>query len=380
MVKSHRIHGTKVVQVVLVRGVVAVPGDDVVGRKGLGSAEERSVHLVDHLVALLNALALEPGHRSLEVLRVGQAVGPDGTQIRQREVPLEDLKNVTPRLLLQQVNTEPDAPLQHADLARGHLEPAELGANPQPSQLGHDEEIAVRVRKARAVHTLVRSVDMDCESGLAACASGATHGEHSLYKVHLGVLFVGHFEGQPPELVGRDDDVRAALVEAGDDLAVGKLHWMERLVRHRGPHPIKPAPLVVLSWHCEGAAADLLCVEVVGAPARVVAALGQGPGDGLGRHVVPESAAVLEVARRRLRAGPAVPRLKAALGRAVGQSPVEVLHHLMRGDARRPNLLVRHPPPRQTLSLPLPSPSLAPPKRHSLSLVLAFRTGRTKSG
>mmetsp|Transcript_4169 Transcript_4169/g.14579 ORF Transcript_4169/g.14579 Transcript_4169/m.14579 type:complete len:241 (-) Transcript_4169:707-1429(-) len=94
VVEVYSVHRTKIREVVLVRRVVSVPCDNVVGRKVLVRAEELPVELVDDLVGPGLAVPLKPRDWGLEVLRVGQAVRANGAQVRKRKVPLEDLQDV----------------------------------------------------------------------------------------------------------------------------------------------------------------------------------------------------------------------------------------------------------------------------------------------
>lgn len=93
-------NGVEAAQVVLVGVVVALPGDNVEGRVGLASLEERVVHLdgdVEGVAALGSCRAkvfAELSHGRLEVSRVGQAVGTNGAQLWENEVALVQLQRV----------------------------------------------------------------------------------------------------------------------------------------------------------------------------------------------------------------------------------------------------------------------------------------------
>lgn len=96
--------GVEAAQVVLVRVVVAVPGDDVKGRVGLARLEERVVHLDGDGEGGVTALGgggakvlAEVSHGRLEVARVGEAVGADGAQLGEDEVALIQLQGVAAR-------------------------------------------------------------------------------------------------------------------------------------------------------------------------------------------------------------------------------------------------------------------------------------------
>ncbi len=120
-------------EVVLVRVVVPVPGHDVERRVRLPRPEEPVVELGrDRVLGRpvrrrgAEVPVAEAGHGRLEVPHVGEPVGPDRPELRQREVALVELERVAPGPARRQVHLVPDAAREDADLHRPHEEPAEL--------------------------------------------------------------------------------------------------------------------------------------------------------------------------------------------------------------------------------------------------------------
>jgi hypothetical protein len=72
VVKRDGVHGAEAGQVVLVRHVVAVPGDDVVGGEILSRTEKLPVEFVEDRVVCLPLF--EPGDRRLEVTGTRQSI------------------------------------------------------------------------------------------------------------------------------------------------------------------------------------------------------------------------------------------------------------------------------------------------------------------
>jgi hypothetical protein len=72
MVEAHRIDRVEAVQIIAIRRVIAVPGDDIERRMVEGRRPEVPERLLDHLGRLV--LVLEPGARRFEIARVRKAV------------------------------------------------------------------------------------------------------------------------------------------------------------------------------------------------------------------------------------------------------------------------------------------------------------------
>ena len=77
---------------VLVRRVVAVPGDNIKGREGLRGREEPPLELVEDRVRARPVL--EPGDGGQEVARVGEAVAADRAEVGERERTAKGLEDV----------------------------------------------------------------------------------------------------------------------------------------------------------------------------------------------------------------------------------------------------------------------------------------------
>ena len=86
---------------------------------------------------------LIPGDRSLEIAPVRHAVGPDRAASRQFEFLAVIFADETARRSLDQFDPVEQAARNDGDFLRFEIDDAELGAEPQPPFLGHDEKLGV---------------------------------------------------------------------------------------------------------------------------------------------------------------------------------------------------------------------------------------------
>src|SRR6202044_3595046 len=110
-------------QGVLVRHVVAVPGDHVQRRVVVVGGPEVAAELLHDRGGLA---FFERGVRGQEVPLAGQAVGADRAAFWQREGGAEVLAQVAAGRLVRQLDAEPDAARDHGDLAGTDAQRAEL--------------------------------------------------------------------------------------------------------------------------------------------------------------------------------------------------------------------------------------------------------------
>ncbi len=85
----------------------------------------------------VSLLVLVASRGTLEVARIGQAVGADGAQLRQTEVAVENLARVPAHNRVSYVDLEADASLHNCDCVGGHVQIAKLGADGKGSKLRH---------------------------------------------------------------------------------------------------------------------------------------------------------------------------------------------------------------------------------------------------
>lgn len=163
VVEADAADGVEAAQVVLVGVVVAVPRDDVEGGVRLGRLVQAVGELGRHRVRVgpverhAAAVLVEGRQGRLEVPRVGEPVGPDGAQLREREVALVQLEGVAACGARGQVDGELDAARDHGDLHGPDEQPALLGADVQHALLRDEEEVAIRgVEGVFCVHRLRR--------------------------------------------------------------------------------------------------------------------------------------------------------------------------------------------------------------------------------
>lgn len=191
-------------QVVLVRNVVPVPGDDVEGAVVLCALEELAAELVHDLPWLLLDLVLR--HGGQEVPRVGEAVGAQGAQLRELELSAPDLEDVPARRTVGEFHAETKATLDDDDLTGLDIQGTELGLNVQSSPLGDDEELAVGVDERFLGHADIRRVDMSSQSLTEGRIARSRHGLEASDELHFPRG--GDIKRVPGELGRGDVDAR----------------------------------------------------------------------------------------------------------------------------------------------------------------------------
>lgn len=149
VVKGDGADGVEAAEVVLVRVVVALPGDHVKRRVGLRRLEERVVELDRHevlvwaLVGRRAKVLAEAGNGSQEVSRVGEAVGTDGTKLWKTEVAFVQLQGVSAGWARGEADVVLDAAGDHGNLHLPDEQPPELGADIEIPLLGNNQQVAV---------------------------------------------------------------------------------------------------------------------------------------------------------------------------------------------------------------------------------------------
>lgn len=93
VIKRDRTNSVEATQIILVRVVVAMPGDDIEWGVILSGREKRVVELAVQSVFLF--LVIERSYRGLEVSSVGETVGSDRAQFGKLVVALVELTNVS---------------------------------------------------------------------------------------------------------------------------------------------------------------------------------------------------------------------------------------------------------------------------------------------
>lgn len=142
MVERDRANRAELGQVILEGVVVAMPGDNIVRAMVLLVLKHFAHEPVDNC-PLLALACVESGHWGAEVPLVGQAIGADRPQVRDRKMPLEQLSEPTTTLLAFNVHGELAAPGHNDDLFGWDAQQAELSRDEQRAGLGHNEHVAV---------------------------------------------------------------------------------------------------------------------------------------------------------------------------------------------------------------------------------------------
>ncbi len=284
MVVADRADRVEAREIVLVRRVVAVPCDDVERRMVDRRRPQVALELGRELEAALAILV--PRMRREEVARIGKAVAADHAEIRQPEVRAVVLAHVTARSAIRKLHAKADAARNDGDLARRHLEPAELRQDVQRALLRHDEELAVGIVEKAVRHRAVGRVEVDREPRHRLGAAVACHGHHAVDEIGGRIR---HRQRIPAQLVGR----RGHVVEAARDAMA--VRETERLVHDAGADAVGPGAPVRMARRRERGAGDLLGIQAVRDALRRILAHGKRAFACLGRELVAEARLIPEV-------------------------------------------------------------------------------------
>ncbi|MNS89852.1 hypothetical protein D3C72_1238770 [compost metagenome] len=223
---------------------------------------------------------LEPGDGGLEVARIGQTVGADGTEVRQAERAAVILADIAAHRTVD-FHAEAHAARDDHDMAGRRLDHAHLGDKAVAPRLRHDQKLAVGGIEDAVGHRAVGDIEMDADTCAGISVAIAAIGGQTLDPVGRRL---GHGQRVPAHAVG----IGRGLGEgAGAHAAL-----RERLIRPvlgRGPQTIEPAAQVVVARGGEGRARQLLGIEAQGRALRRVAADRQGALDGLGGEMIGEA-------------------------------------------------------------------------------------------
>ena len=275
--------------VVLDRGEVAVPGDDVEWGARLAALPELAAEALDHVPFARRIV--KPSHRRQEIPGMGQAVAADRPEFWQAERCTVVLGDIAARRAVGQRDGKRQAARQQRDLARRDLQAAEFGADLEPTLLRHQQHLGVGIDQRAPVHRGVGGVDQHAQPGLGLDIAVGHDAGQAIDEVDRCAAWDGprHGEGRPAQRVGRNRHAAGS--------AAGPQRLFASLVapgHHRGLAPVEPAAPVLSPRRGEGAARDLLCVQAMGDALRAVAALRQRAGNSLGGELVAEPAEVVQ--------------------------------------------------------------------------------------
>jgi hypothetical protein len=276
VIEEDRAYGAEGPQVVFAGRVVAVPGDHVQRRVADLRRVELPAPLDDELGGPLHVLIGR--HRRLEVPRIGQAVGADGTAARQVELGAVVLAHEAARRPVQRLDAEDHAARHDGDFQRADLHPPQLGEDLEPAGLRHDEELAVRAVEVLVLHGRGDEVVVHRQTDLRVHVPGRGHGAHACEEGQGLALRDLH---RVPAVLAQRLDV---IVDAGRGLEMRQLQPREPArMLDRGADAVAPGPLVLPARGGEGRARELLGVE------PVIDALGRVACPAAGRRAAPPS-------------------------------------------------------------------------------------------
>ena len=199
------------------------------------------------------------GHWRLEISRIRKAIGAYRPKLREGEVSLVQLKNVSSHRALRKRDAVSNTTRYDTNLVGAYNKAAQLGLNIQHTVLGDDEKVTIsRVECFIGLHILSCSVYKVPDSRLHC---GVTGTSHQVQRVHPVYRLV-EVEGIPSELVW---DIVYPLPWFVLRICVERFRFtgLKVTVAARWQDTIEPCLLVLVPRGCEGGSRKLLSVEPV---------------------------------------------------------------------------------------------------------------------
>mmetsp|Transcript_9829 Transcript_9829/g.16091 ORF Transcript_9829/g.16091 Transcript_9829/m.16091 type:complete len:265 (+) Transcript_9829:340-1134(+) len=183
VVVRHRVHAAKLAQVILVRNIVAMVGNNIVGRKMLRHFKHiPSILYITHPFLLF---ILKVCNRGFKVLRVGKPIGTNRPKIRKNKMSLEYFQNIPTIRLGLYIDRETHTTLNHTNLIRFHAHDPKLRLNTQHPSLGNNQKITIRVGKRPLTHTLIYTIRVNRQTAFGLWITTLPNRSDPLNKIHL---------------------------------------------------------------------------------------------------------------------------------------------------------------------------------------------------
>ncbi|MNS21475.1 hypothetical protein D3C72_532390 [compost metagenome] len=281
VVEADRTDGVEAAQVVLVRHVVAVPGDHVQWRVLQFAGPMFAQELLHQLHRAIGLFVVR--HRGEEVARVGQAVAANRAQVRDAQRRAVVFGDVAAGLAVEQFDAELHATRDYRDFQRLDFHHPQLGGKAQAALLRHQQQFTVGVEE-HPLHGTVGAVDVDAHAGRFFRSGVGHHGQPALDEIGR---FDGDRLGVPAQAVRGDGPQRA-----GQRLTRQAL---ETRVQGRRTNTIQPGAAQLAAGHGERRAREQLGIQPIGRLLRRVLPDRQGPWQRFAGKLVAEAAEVVKV-------------------------------------------------------------------------------------
>lgn len=172
----------------------------------------------------------------MEVARVGERIGTNGTQLRQLEVALVQLEDVASHRSVRERDAISDAAWDDADLVGADEQATQLRLDVEYAVLWDDEEVAVcRIEGFVCSHVFSGSVDEVTNPRFHSWVTRAGDEVQRVHPVHCLV----EVKGVPPQLVGDEVDLLPRLV-FGVCVECAVFAGLEVAVAARGEDTVEP--------------------------------------------------------------------------------------------------------------------------------------------
>lgn len=191
MVVGHGADGVKSPEVIFIRVVGTVPGDNVKGRVILRGGEEVAAEFGEHVPGGADVF-VKVCDGDLKVAFVRKTVAADGAEVGQVEVALVEFQCVAAHGAVGKGNAVTDAARDDGNLVGPDEEFAQLGLDVEDAVLGDDEQVAVGgVEGFMRVHVFTGGEDVIADALFHGGIAGAGDKAERMHPVHRLVQVEG---------------------------------------------------------------------------------------------------------------------------------------------------------------------------------------------
>mmetsp|Transcript_212 Transcript_212/g.558 ORF Transcript_212/g.558 Transcript_212/m.558 type:complete len:209 (-) Transcript_212:403-1029(-) len=197
MIEGNRVDDHKLVKIILVWHVVAVPSDDIKRGVILCCRKQCSLELRHYIEVTVDVFVRRSW--SEEVTRISKAICSNRTKVRQLEMTSENLGNITARRF-GNGHRKPHASLNYSNFIWRNVKNPKLGFDRKCSSLWNNQKITICVGEGPLVHRRVASVHINRHAMSRAWIACACHSLKSFNKINGGTVR-WHFKRAPSHLV-----------------------------------------------------------------------------------------------------------------------------------------------------------------------------------
>ena len=181
MIEAHAVDDVEAREIVFVRHVIAMPGDDIERRVIDGRAPQPAAEFGHQLEVSL--AVLERRHGRQKIARIGEPVGADRPQLGQPQRRPVVLADVAARRGVEELHLEACAARDERDFPGAHVEQAEFRRQPQRTLLRDEQQLAIRIVEVAPLHRPVGRVEVNADPALQRHVAVAGHRDQAVDEV-----------------------------------------------------------------------------------------------------------------------------------------------------------------------------------------------------